>query len=755
MSGPDVDMEWSACVQTVKHRSPESLVARQVHPADSRYGIDSLAWSADGRRLASASLLVMQAQDEAAQDAEDTLIRLGCTINLFDIIEGVRIFVLSFDGSRIGQICLPEDGWGLASTDQGILVATKEVAQRWKPSALEAEREDFERHPGVISWKFVEVLDAATGATLSKFEFGPDVHRLTLSANGEWAAATEYCGDNESGPVGTAQIWNVKAGTCRGSFKVNHGHSLSEALSADGQRFLTVEETDTMSPGNSFLWDTTTGTCLKVFKSSRAAACLLSEDGQRGAFMVQGADMAQYQVHNLGTADGACQTLLIDDEAEPSQRFMSLSADGQRLAVSNRGSVPAIEVWDVATDSITQVAKCGEKRMDLSAFSPNGQRLASTMTNQKFIQIWDLTANLPQEDSSVDMSGRQATSTSHVTPALRKRPTDDDSITVLSADGHWISTFHSGPSSLAVMDAQTGEVLRDFENFESTGRELVRAHLSADGRRMAFSEGKTSVDDERVRICDVATGCTLAVFPVDCLVHTLILSSDGRWLTAQVSNRVAVWDVDGGTLRGMATLEAEAAKERFLTGISTDGRRVVGHDGRGEVAVMELEKDVYVETARFQSHAPLSPDAVFYTLFEVTSRDCRRLALWSSRAKKVNIWDLDKSVLLQTLTIEAPGMLHRVAFVGQSNSVLRTNLGSWNLECPDATSAKQKGDSVASDACVAGYGISGDGEWIVKDAERLLWIPLEYRPDSYMVHESTIDFQGRDVVAYTIGLGPS
>ncbi|KAH6964732.1 hypothetical protein EDB82DRAFT_510907 [Fusarium venenatum] len=45
----------------------------------------------------------------------------------------------------------------------------------------------------------------------------------------------------------------------------------------------------------------------------------------------------------------------------------------------------------------------------------------------------------------------------------------------------------------------------------------------------------------------------------------------------------------------------------------------------------------------------------------------------------------------------------------------------------------QSTEAISQRTSHSGYGISGDGVWVVKDGMNMLWLPPEYRPEQSAV----------------------
>ncbi|CEI67859.1 unnamed protein product [Fusarium venenatum] len=82
-----------------------------------------------------------------------------------------------------------------------------------------------------------------------------------------------------------------------------------------------------------------------------------------------------------------------------------------------------------------------------------------------------------------------------------------------------------------------------------------------------------------------------------------------------------------------------------------------------------------------------------------------------------------------------PRALDRLSFDPTTYSRLSTDIGLLNLELPNQTPAMdaQSTEAISQRTSHSGYGISGDGVWVVKDGMNMLWLPPEYRPEQSAV----------------------
>jgi WD40 repeat protein/serine/threonine protein kinase len=435
---------WNAASGTEVATLPQH--GRTEPASDARLvGVISVAWSPDGKRLASApadapihvwdtdsNALVATLRGHeggtlavAWHPASRRLASSGqdATVVVWDTVDGseklvlrghtggVTAIVWSPDGTRLATASRDErvKVWDTATGNEVLSISELDGAARRLAWSSDGRRLAAGAYNGSVS-----ILDPADGRKVTV---------LRGHSGGNSSVAWEPHGDrllSGGSYARTIKLWNAKTGK---TIRTLDGHTgdLNAALwSPDGTRIASGS-----SDGTIKIWDATTSRDVAPFRPHDAEISTLqwSPDGKRiasisgnGNVKVWNADTRKIQFTagldlpaewllawspdgtGLATA-GAHQTIQIWDAASgailkelPRQgegvvRALAWSRDGKHLAEGGAGK--SITVWDLTTGQILATLPGHRSGVDAVAFSPDGKQLASAGWDHT-VRLWDV-----------------------------------------------------------------------------------------------------------------------------------------------------------------------------------------------------------------------------------------------------------------------------------------------------------------------------------------------------------------------------
>jgi len=303
--------------------------AARLDLAGHRDLLNSLAFSPDGRHLASGSL--------------------DCTVRIWDAIIGEEILTLEVPSSRS-----LEDSW-LApppSTSQ-----VKALAYNPKGSNLAIAYGD-----GTL-----RIWDVVTGKELRSIPaHGEAVSSVAYSPDGKHLATASF--DH------TVKIWDANSDVLVRELRNHQDQVYKVVFNADGTRLASVGKDRVV-----YVWDVATGNIIRSINDKH-------DDVVCAAFNRDGSLLAS------STKDGSIKVWDINTEPKSrlitgsgkSVTGLAFSPDGRRLA--SVGSEGDIKLWDLVSCQKVYSFKGGA--FNCLAFSPDGLRLAAG-SSAKMIAIWE------------------------------------------------------------------------------------------------------------------------------------------------------------------------------------------------------------------------------------------------------------------------------------------------------------------------------------------------------------------------------
>jgi WD40 repeat protein/tRNA A-37 threonylcarbamoyl transferase component Bud32 len=497
--------------------------------------VSSVAYSADGKRLASASwdrtvkvwdagtgqvLLTLQVPYlgtiAAVTFSGDGKRLAGAgadkTVKVWDAGTGQQLLTLQGHTDRVSSVAFSGDGKRLASAswdktvkvwDAGtgqVLLTLNGHADRVDSVAFSG---DSKRLASAGKDGTVKVWDAATGQELLAKRHADWVHGVAFSAEGKRLAS--------AGKDGTVKVWDTATGQELLTLKGHTGAVEGVAFSGDSKRLASAGKDGTVK-----VWDAATGQELQVLKGHTGPvnSVAFSPDGQRLA------SASQDQTVKVWDAQKGQDVLALKGHTNYVMG-VAFSVDGKRLA--SAGADQTVKVWDAVTGQELRVLQGHADAVTSVAYSADGKCLASASAD-KTVKVWD--AATGQELRVLQ---------GHTGPVAS---------VAFGADGKRLASA-GADQTVKVWDAATGQQLLTLKGHTGAVGSLA---YSADGKRLASASAgaPSSGKHGEVTVWDADTGqLVLSLQGHTAYVNSVAFSGDGKRLaTASWDGTVKLWDVD-------------------------------------------------------------------------------------------------------------------------------------------------------------------------------------------------------------------
>ncbi|KAJ5636997.1 hypothetical protein N7490_006876 [Penicillium lividum] len=540
LNDPVEEENWSPCLQTLEgHRD----------------SVNSIAWSPDGSRLASASF------DKTAR--------------IWDPATGQSISTLEGHSNGVTSIAWSPDGCRLASSSED------KTARIWDPATGQSISTLRGHRNGVtsIAWspdgsqlasasfdKTARIWDPTTGQTISSLEGHSD--RITSIAWSPDGSRLASASDDK-----IVRIWDPATGQSVLSLEGHSDMVTSIAWSPDGSRLASASFDTTVK-----IWDPTTGHSISTLEGHSNGVTSIAWSPDRSRLASASYDKT---VRIWDPATGESISTL--EGHRDWVRSIAWSPDGCRLASASFDKTARI--WDPATGRSISSLEGHSDRITSIAWSPDGSRLTSVAFD-KTVKIWGLATD--QSISTLERHSGWVTSIAWSPDGCRLASASFDKTVKIwdSTTGHSISTLegHSnGVTSIAwspdgsrlasasydktarIWDPTTGQTISSLEGHIDRVWSIT---WSPDGSRLASASF-----DKTVRIWDPATGQSILTLEGHSdMVTSIAWSPDGsRLASASFDKTVRIWDPATG--QSILTLEGHIDRVWSITW-SPDGSRL-------------------------------------------------------------------------------------------------------------------------------------------------------------------------------------
>jgi len=314
------------------------------------------------------------------------------------------------------------------------------------------------------------------------------------------------------------------------------------------------------------------------------------------------------------------------------------------------------------------------------------------------------------------------TSTGKCLQTLRKM----DRITTLSSDWQWLAAVKFGSPSVQ-MWGLTAMICIQILEHDSPVRCLA---FSNDSQRLAVRTA-----DLELKIWHVRQGICLQILvdhfiPYHDSIELVSFSPDGQRLAIINQDHIRIWDLGNG--RCLRRYKPDDIRDSHFLGWSADAQQVVV-GSRKTISLLPINKNY--PGARVD-HKGFYPESVAMTADRrwIAVATYKSLAVWNVETGQC-AWDSEASLEISNLSFDPT-----------CSSRLFTNTGVIEFELP-STSTHNDSNAEPLRLHRIGYGISFDGQWIMRGDERMLKLPVEYRGTSVDVTRT------KDGLEHVIAIG--
>ncbi len=633
---------WSGWNPSRAQTAPDILWLKGGHSG----GIYSVAFSPDGRTLAS----------------------LGgdSTIKLWNPVAGalVRTFAR---GER-----------ALAISPDGQLIATVTYFFTDPPELC-----DIIRLRRFEDGQVVQTLYPQYPFCISSLAFAPDGQTI--------AASGSYQNPSTGQMDGVVQLWRVADGQPMRLLDTQLNYIYSILFTPDGEHLLVLGASEAGRSVISMVefWRVADGTLVRILYPAQweyASRMALSPDGTLlaigGSYSESGRTVAGIELWRL-TDNTLLHTLSEDYHVFA----LAFSPDGRLLASSSYD--PAVKLWDVVSGQLVQRLEGHIDEVQMVAFSPDGQYLASGGGSEdRSLRLWHVPSGqlihvLTEHTSSVPsvaFSGDSALLASAGGDSVRVwRATAGERVHALN--GWRIAAFSPDNRLVASAGKEDGVVSlwrvsdgAEVNSWKAHDRWLAALAFTPDGAMLATAgsdvDPLTYTRFGAVKFWRVSDGALqqVLVTPLE-RVQSLALSPDGRlvvsggsyWDTNTNETRVVVyvWHLPDGAVR--YTLTGHQYSVRGIA-FSPDGRLLATADGAGTVRLWRADDGALLQTLpAFTAPAAavaFSPDGGYLA---TAGADLGEETDWLL-AGRVRFWRVADGRLLRTYDAETDTIVQSVQF---------------------------------------------------------------------------------------------
>ena len=471
----------------------------------------------------------------------------------------------------------------------------------------------------------------------------------------------------------TIRIWDVNRGECLKTLSDHTNSATRVSFPPVGQ--IASASTDRTIK----IWDSESGQCLNTIKSDCLTGAVLSFISSEHVAVAT----PEYQIKILDVVSGTCLRVLSGHTVWVTS--IAITLDGHIMSSSLDGTV---KLW--GSDNACLQTLDHHDPVTGVAMASNGNIISGS---RNLVYIWDLKSRSPPNKM-----------TGHAGSVLSVASTTDGNIVSCGEDGT-VRLWDPTGTHCNHRDSSPNTVM-SFAFSPTSAVKIASLHR-----------------DNIVRIWDPNTGLCLQLLVNDnrAFVHSLAFSPHGILASSSDNGIIRIWDPEDGKCLDKFQAHDEVTSVAF----SPDGKSILCGLSNGEIQILNFMNGICV--TRFKvGHQPVR---------YISVSTCGMIASWCVGADSINLCQTS-GVPLKTLKASIFPCFLRFSHDGSCLMMKdATDYIIWDTssyECLLRIKQHECSLEKASERLGPGskhhYALNYSGEWITYEGEKVLWLPVEYRP---------------------------